>query len=68
MRILISAFAGRTYHIVGSITGYGNCPGKATKRFFINLASFVSDMGNSAEPDQTPYNAASDEGLQCLLT
>ena len=23
---------------------------------------------NSADPDQTPQNAASDQGLQCLLT
>ena len=25
-------------------------------------------QANSADPDQTPHNAASDRGLQCLLT
>ena len=32
------------------------------------LASFLLDIGNySADPDQTPQNAASDQGLHCLL-
>ena len=25
------------------------------------------DIGNSADPEQTPQNAASDQGLYCLL-
>ena len=35
----------------------------------ICLVSFSWDIyGNSAEPDQTPKNAVSDEVLNCLLT
>ena len=32
-----------------------------------SLASFLCDRGNSADPDQTPQTAASDQGLHCLL-
>ena len=34
----------------------------------ISLASFLWDIGNSADPDQTPQNALLDKGLSCLLT
>ena len=34
----------------------------------ISLASFLRDVANSADPDQTPQNTASDQGLHCLLT
>ena len=34
----------------------------------ISLASILWDMVNSADPDQTKQNAASDKGLHCLLT
>ena len=27
-----------------------------------------SDLANGANPDQTPHNTASDDGLRCLLT
>ena len=33
-----------------------------------SLASHFWDMGNSADPDQMPQNAASDLGLHRLLT
>ena len=33
----------------------------------IRLASFLWNIGNGADPDQTPQNAASDQGLHCLL-
>ena len=32
------------------------------------LASHKMDMGNGADPDQTPQNVASDQGLHSLLT
>ena len=35
---------------------------------FIRLASFLWDIGNSGDPDQTPQNAASGQGLHCLFT
>ena len=35
---------------------------------YISLASFLLDIGNSADPDQTPRFAASDQGIHCLLT
>ena len=34
----------------------------------ISLASHFGKQANSADPDQTPQNAASDQGLHCLLT
>ena len=34
----------------------------------ISLASFLWDIGQSAKPDQTPQNAASNQVLHCLLT
>ena len=34
----------------------------------ISLASFLWDICNSAEPDQTPHIPASDQVLHCLLT
>ena len=34
----------------------------------LNLASFYRTPTNSAEPDQTPQNAASDQVQHCLLT
>ena len=33
----------------------------------IYLASHKRDIGNRADPDQTPQNAASDQGLHYLL-
>ena len=33
----------------------------------ISLVSHFWDLGRSADPDQTPQNAASDQGLHCLL-
>ena len=32
------------------------------------LASHLWDIANSAYPDQTPQNAASDQGLRCLFS
>ena len=32
------------------------------------LASHFWDLGNSADPDEMPQNAASDQGLHCFLT
>ena len=32
------------------------------------LASHKMDIGNGADPDQTPQNVASDQGLHSLLT
>ena len=32
----------------------------------IRLSSHKKTSANSADPDQTPQNAASDQGLQCL--
>ena len=35
----------------------------------ISLASFLWEIAaNSADPDHMPQNAASDQGLHCLLT
>ena len=34
----------------------------------ISLASLFGTYANSADPDQTPQDAASDQGLHCLLT
>ena len=34
----------------------------------ISLASFLRDIGNSTDSDQTPHSAASDQGLRCLRT
>ena len=34
----------------------------------INLAFFCGTCANSVDPDQTPQNVASDQGLHCLLT
>ena len=34
----------------------------------ISLASHFWTQANSADPDQTPQNATSDQGLHCLLT
>ena len=34
----------------------------------ISLASFCGTLANSAKPDQTHQNAASDQVLHCLLT
>ena len=34
----------------------------------ISLASFLWDIGKQRDPDQTPPNAASDQGFHCLLT
>ena len=34
----------------------------------ISLVSHFWDEGNSADPDQSPQDAASDQGLHCLLT
>ena len=34
----------------------------------ISLAFFSWDAGNSADPDQTPLYAVSDQELHCLLT
>ena len=34
----------------------------------ISLAYFRGKLANRADPDQTPQNAASDQGLHCLLT
>ena len=34
----------------------------------ISLVSFLWDRGKQCRPDQTPQNAASDQGLYCLLT
>ena len=34
----------------------------------INLSSFCGTSANSAKPDQTPQNAASDQVLHCLQT
>ena len=34
----------------------------------ISLASFFVTKAKSADPGQTPQNAASDQGLHCLLT
>ena len=31
-------------------------------------ALFVGTLANCADPDQTPHNAASDQGLHCLHT
>ena len=33
----------------------------------ISLVSLFGTKANSADPDQTPQNAASDQGLHCLL-
>ena len=33
----------------------------------ISLSSFCGTKANSGDPDQTPQNAASDQGLRCLL-
>ena len=35
---------------------------------YISLATFCETNANSADPVQTPHNAASDRGLYCLLT
>ena len=34
----------------------------------ISLAPFCGTLANSAKPDQTSQNAASDQGLHCLQT
>ena len=34
----------------------------------ISLASFLWDIGNCADPDQTPHNAVSSQDLHALLT
>ena len=34
----------------------------------ISLASFLWDVDKQCRPDQMPQNAASDQGLHCLLT
>ena len=39
-----------------------------TSLTLIRIASFYGISTNSAEPDQTPHNAASDHCLHCLLT
>ena len=34
----------------------------------IDSVTVKGSQANSAVPDQTPHNVASDQGLQCLLT
>ena len=36
------------------------------KRVFCK--TWTEALANSADPDQTPLNAASDQGLRCLIT
>ena len=35
---------------------------------FLPGKSVKGEVGNSADPDQTPHHVASDQGLHCLLT
>ena len=32
------------------------------------VQNFLWTLANRADPDQTPQNAASDQGLHCMLT
>ena len=37
-----------------------------TKRIFLNPRLIKGTLANSVDPDQTPQNAASDQGRHCL--
>ena len=40
---------------------------QVTQNKLTHTKPFCGTKGNSADPDQTPQNVASDQGLQCLL-
>ena len=44
------------------VTVASECPIKS-----VICKTWIRTLANSADPDQTPQNAASDQGLHCLL-